>query len=94
MEGNLWHEYPAHGRAKGIAVNTHGLPYVIGMDDSVHRGTIYGWENGKAIHLTIDHQDRLWAIGLEHSIWYNGDGEWRLFPGAKKGKRIAVSITR
>ena len=84
------------GTAKAIAV-TATIPYVIGMNDSVYRGTSAGWvqTSQTAKRLTVDESTgKVWVIGLDDKVYSFNPATlvWSAqTPTSSTGKDIAVA---
>ncbi|MCY1046875.1 M23 family metallopeptidase [Corallococcus sp. bb12-1] len=84
------------GSAKAIAVSA-SVPYVIGMNDFVYRGTSSGWVQTAqtAKRLTVDESTgKAWVIGLDDKVYSFNPATliWSAhLPTASTGKDIAVA---
>ncbi|WP_158625723.1 M23 family metallopeptidase [Corallococcus carmarthensis] len=84
------------GTAKAIAV-TATIPYVIGMNDFVYRGTSAGWvqTSQSAKRITVDESTgKAWVIGLDDKVYSFNPATlvWSAqTPTSATGKDIAVA---
>lgn len=91
---SAWREYQGSGQGQAIAA-ARGTPWIIGMDNTVYRGTGSGWAqvpgDKRGIDIAVDHYGRVWIIGTDHRIYYHLGNDWREYAGNGQGKAIAVS---
>lgn len=96
-DGARWVEHPGGGQGKDICVR-NSIPFIVGMDDFIWRGTVGGWlklpgSSPRMRRIAIDEESaKLWALSTANKIFsYDSAGDaWTEHPGDGSGKSIVV----
>jgi len=94
FNGSAWDKYPGGGIGLDIAAY-NGVPFVVGMDQKIYRGTGAGFAempgDGRATRIAVDLSNgTIYVIGTDKGIYYHNGQIWVKYAG---GEGQGVDIT-